>query len=112
MSKTNPNFEPSRPNPNFIPVQVYQPCEELIADKDNLRRIEEELRELEKVFLKRLFRKCGVSSSESLIDEFESSKANQNRTALTVTQITHAWLTLTAITTPSSTPIVIQHIYS
>lgn len=58
-----------------IGKQAYQPCEDLLSSKDGFESIEGELKELEKIFLKRLFSKCGVNSSALLIDEFENSKS-------------------------------------
>ena len=59
-----------------IGKQVYQSCEESIASKSTLSRIEEELKELQQIFLKRLWNKSGGSSTNSFasldMDELES----------------------------------------
>ena len=62
-----------------IGKQVYQPSADLAANRVDFASIEEELKELERTFLKRLFSKFGIMpSSSSLLDELHSTEASHS----------------------------------
>lgn len=75
------NCDPMRITKKFagascIGKQVYQSCEESTASTSTLTRIEEELKGLQLIFLKRLWNKSGGSSTASFgsldMDDFET----------------------------------------
>lgn len=72
------NCDPMRITKKFagascIGKQVYQPADESSYNKAMLTKIEEELKELQRLFLKRLFSKSGGGSSSFLSLEMDDS---------------------------------------